>query len=287
MKKLLYAIFSIAIFTACIFSVQAEEYDVENCRKNNCLNFEENYCFAACDAEKFIHDKLALCQDENCRNNWENARAVKTEYYLDYYNNKTVDGSFNYSTFDLSNCEKSCSGYGGAGDEKSCKNECLARQKVKECIIESYTSNQVSTCKNNFLKYYDILNGNQTSDFNYQVCKQQCTSSNMKECESGCYAKEKVEQCKKYCVGVGCAVDCEIKYNFYYEQRLNTYDPYSKFKCGDFYIPYAFPQIVRTIIVILQIATPIIIILLGSIDLFKSETKLEFSVLKVIFAFKI
>ena len=45
---------------------------------------------------------------------------------------------------------------------------------------------------------------------------------------------------------------------------------YQKIQCGDNLIPYAAPQIVRMLYIILQIATPIIIIIFGMIDLLKA-----------------
>lgn len=44
---------------------------------------------------------------------------------------------------------------------------------------------------------------------------------------------------------------------------------YEKIVCGDIEMPYLFPQIVRVFIGILQIAAPVIIIILGSFDLLK------------------
>ena len=44
---------------------------------------------------------------------------------------------------------------------------------------------------------------------------------------------------------------------------------YQKIQCGDELIPYAVPQVVRVIFIILQIATPIIIIIFGMLDFLK------------------
>lgn len=44
---------------------------------------------------------------------------------------------------------------------------------------------------------------------------------------------------------------------------------YTKLQCGDEEMPYVAAQIVRTVIVILEIATPVLIIVLGMVDLLK------------------
>lgn len=45
---------------------------------------------------------------------------------------------------------------------------------------------------------------------------------------------------------------------------------YKKITCGEMEIPYAAPKIVSTLIIGLEIATPILIIIFGSIDLIKA-----------------
>lgn len=49
-----------------------------------------------------------------------------------------------------------------------------------------------------------------------------------------------------------------------------TSKTYKKVQCGDVEAPYIAAQITRTVILVLQIATPVIIIIRGSIDLVKS-----------------
>ena len=48
---------------------------------------------------------------------------------------------------------------------------------------------------------------------------------------------------------------------------LNTYE---KIQCGDSVVPYAAAKLTRKIIIILQVVTPIIIIIIGSLDLVKA-----------------
>lgn len=273
MKKLLYAIFSIAIFTTCVFNVQADE----KC-KTGCNNTPyENNCKAACDAQDFVNEKKNGCSgNQLCMDRWQNLLALKSEFFLQCYQENS-NGGINYCKFDYDQCYNNCPKY---GDSSDCRADCEAKNKIKNCILDAQSSEDTKECKdkyNYYFTYYDNqFSGNVTPNpgvtekFDYETCRKQCTSSNMKECESDCYAQSKVEECKKDCSNGSCTMGCESGYDYYYNQRLNTYDPYSKVQCGDFEIPYAFPQIVRTIIVVLQIATPIIIILLGSIDLFKS-----------------
>ena len=45
---------------------------------------------------------------------------------------------------------------------------------------------------------------------------------------------------------------------------------YAKVVCGDSEIPYFFPKLTRNIIVVLQVAAPVIIILMGSLDVLKA-----------------
>lgn len=50
----------------------------------------------------------------------------------------------------------------------------------------------------------------------------------------------------------------------------NNTNTYKKIACGDTQIPYIAPKIVSTIITVLQIATPILLIIFGSLDLVKA-----------------
>lgn len=52
--------------------------------------------------------------------------------------------------------------------------------------------------------------------------------------------------------------------------KLEGATTYKKVTCGDMQIPYMAPQIVSTVYKLLQIATPIIIIIFGSLDLVKA-----------------
>lgn len=63
-------------------------------------------------------------------------------------------------------------------------------------------------------------------------------------------------------VKADCIGNCEI--------LLAGGNTYSKMQCGDSVIPYMAAQIVRTIILILQVATPIIIIIFGMLDVVKA-----------------
>lgn len=54
------------------------------------------------------------------------------------------------------------------------------------------------------------------------------------------------------------------------QENFLLLDTYQKLVCGDTEVPYVAAQITQTVYMILQIATPIIIILLGMIDLLKA-----------------
>lgn len=54
------------------------------------------------------------------------------------------------------------------------------------------------------------------------------------------------------------------------ETLLAGSNTYAKMQCGDSVVPYVAAKIVRTIILILQIATPIIIIIFGMLDVLKA-----------------
>ena len=63
---------------------------------------------------------------------------------------------------------------------------------------------------------------------------------------------------------------CFLVYFSFSSSIIEASNTYSKVQCGDNVIPYAAPQIVKIIFTILQIATPIIIILFGMIDFLKA-----------------
>lgn len=56
---------------------------------------------------------------------------------------------------------------------------------------------------------------------------------------------------------------------FIYSTTFVQAESYQKIQCGDSFIPYIAPQIVRIVFIILQIATPIIIIIFGMLDFLK------------------
>ena len=279
MKKMLYAIFSIAIFTACSFNVKADEFDYNSCI-NACRGDDERICKASCDARKDIEEKKEGCSgNQLCMDKWEASFPSKRDFYLQCYNG-TSNGKYNYCTHDSNACYSKClaSSY---LDKRNCEADCAAKDKIKKCIVSSYNTSEINKCISQYSEHFKEYQGdvitkpddNTGTSVDYATCKSQCNSSNMQECDSKCYAQSKVQECIDGC-GTStygdCSKVCQESYNFYYNQRFNTYDPYSKVECGDYDIPYAIPQIVRTIIVILQIATPIIIIMLGSVDLVKA-----------------
>lgn len=273
MKKLFYAIFSIAIFTAFSFNIKADEFDIQNC-KNDCKTAGDQYniCMASCDARKNIEEKKEGCSGNSiCIDRWDDSLSSKLQFYLQCYTG-TANGEYNYCTHDSDACYSKCP----RGDDGGCKADCAAKDKVKQCILNAYDKSGITECKAKYNEYLQKENQGSTSakpdtdvEFNYNTCKSKCDSSDH-ECESDCYAQSKVEECKKDCRDGNCERGCEDSYTYYYEQRLNTYNPYSKVQCGELEVPYLIPQIVRTIIVMLQIAAPVIIVILGSIDLFKA-----------------
>ena len=273
MKKLLHTIFSIMIFTVCSLNVKAEQFDYNNCT-NGCRNAGSQYnvCMAGCDARNFIEEKKLGCSGNSlCINKWEDSFTSKRDFYMQCYET-TANSEYNYCKFEYNQCYNSCPTY---GDNRDCKADCNARNNVKTCILNAKNTSEVNECKDKYNDYLqdelkEDLNSTSTSQFDYNTCKSKCTDSNRKECESDCYALNKIEECKKTCPQGGCEYECEKAYESHYQYWLKTYNPYSKVQCGDMEIPYLVPQIVRTIIVFLQIATPIIIVILGSLDLVKA-----------------
>lgn len=272
MKKILCSIFSILVFTAFSLNVKADSFDVQSC-KINCRNSGSQYniCMAGCDAQENIEKQKEGCMGNTiCIDRWENSLASKTQFYLECYEGST--GAINYCTHDSTSCYNSC---GIMGDTRDCRADCAAKDQVIKCIYSAYDAQGIQNCKNNYNYYRDKeYQGNVSpkpeEEFNYETCKNKCTDSNMKECESACYAQNMVNQCLSTCRDLNCERGCKNSYNGYYENRLHTYSPYSKVQCGDVDVPYLVPQIVRTIILVLQIATPIIIVVLGSLDLAKA-----------------
>lgn len=274
MKKVFYAIFSLAIFTALSLNAQADEFNYNSCTKG-CENAGSQYniCMAGCDARNDIETKKEGCSGNSlCIDKWENSRPSKTSFYLQCYTG-TATGKYNYCTHDSNTCYSKCP----QGDDRACKADCAAKDKIKQCIYYSLNDIEITECKSKYSEYYhEEYNGGSTTnpdtddEFSYNVCKSKCTGANKNECESDCYAQNKVQECLKDCRDINCERGCKESYTFYYEQRLNTYNPYSKIECGELEVPYLIPKIVRTIIVILQIATPIIIVILGSLDLVKA-----------------
>ena len=54
------------------------------------------------------------------------------------------------------------------------------------------------------------------------------------------------------------------------EHKLEEKNTYTKLQCGEEEIPYVAAQIVRTAIIVLEIVTPLLIIVLGMVDLLKA-----------------
>lgn len=277
MKKILYAILLGTIFLGIGSSdVKADEFDYNTCTIN-CRNAGDQYnnCMAGCDARKLVEEKKLGCSGNSlCIEKWENSFPIKLEYYIEYYTNSS--NGFNYSRFDYDTCYFNCNLAGSSSG--ACKADCQAREYVQDCIIYAKTSSEVINCKNGYSSKYEyylkengvISSGDIDYDtFDYKKCSEECGTT---ECRNKCYANMKVQECLNNCPyqDSGCSRGCKESYNYYYNQVTDTSSTYAKIKCGDGYIPYIIPQIVRTIIVILQIATPLIIIFLGSLDLVKA-----------------
>lgn len=270
MKKVIYAlIFSLLVFNVSNYKVKAEEFDYNKCMLDCSTAGDKKACNASCevrknasdDAKKFIEEKKELCNgDASCERKWENAYSIKFDYFLDYYTGFSSEyGEFNYSTFDYDNCWFNCQSSGEYS--KYCKSNCQAREEVQMCILDAVTAEGVKACKKKYDTFYQEKleeNGVVTPeeddgpivDEKYKEMMQYCNKTCSKTCE-----KDQTNTCSRYC----------------YQDCMKNYGKtYAKIQCGDSEVPYIIPQIVRTIILILQIAAPLIIIIIGSLDFVKA-----------------
>ena len=129
--------------------------------------------------------------------------------------------------------------------------------------INTSTDNQSGSSNSTYTSNID-------NQYTTEMCMRSCMQGNGRDpsyCENAC---EVAKSCVFRCSSAGAKVDNCI--NTCEKDAFNedTVSIYTKIVCGDIKIPYAIPQMVRTIIIILQIATPIIIIILGSVDLLKA-----------------
>ena len=141
MKKVLYAVFSIAIFTA--FNSNIKAFDYENCIYD-CRNAGSQYnaCMASCDANKLIEEKKVSCLGATeCINKWENSFSSKQQFFLQCYTG-TSDGSYNYCKHDSDACYDSCP---ILGDSSACKADCFAKDEVKSCILKSLNQSELNS----------------------------------------------------------------------------------------------------------------------------------------------
>jgi len=250
MKKLLCFMFCIFAFMISFVSVKAitieEDFDYNKCNLN-CSSAGSNskYCMAECSAKNYIKENQPNCTSDECYR-------IKYNYYLDFYDSSNVS-DFNYSTFDYVSCKMGCT-------SNSCNAYCDAREDTRKCILKSYSNLQVDNCKNNYEKLlndynikYGVISGNDNKDDDNNH-NSEALNRCSKECSKKCENEYNPSECVRYCYN-----DCV---NF-----INN--PPEKIQCGDFKVPYIFAQITSTIVTILKIATPIIVILLGSIDFAK------------------
>ena len=241
MKKLLCFVFCVFAFMVSFVRVEAKTVDYERECSFECRDSGSsyNYCLSSCAAKKYIEEYQPECTRDECYK-------IKYNYYLDYYDSSNVSG-FNYSTFDYDSCKMECR-------DNSCNAYCDAREDTRKCILNSYSNLQFESCKNNYQTKlndynikYGVTSGNDNDDNQNLEALNKCSNKCSKECEND-------SECHRYC----------------YDKCVDAINnPPKKIQCGDFKVPYLFAKITSTIVTILKIATPIIVILLGSIDFAK------------------
>ena len=238
-----------------------EEFNYNDCKLScSTAGSEVVYCKAGCDARNFVKGELSKCLTDSCRNTWysETVYQLKYKYYIDYYKGTSSDGGFNYSTFDYGKCTLGCKSAGS--ETNNCMAGCEAREITQYCILNATSQNIVDTCKNNFQDLYESKREEYNGTFDSTdepSLSQQCSN----QCSAECEFEDNRLECYRYCYD-----DCIKEGNVKGETPAWN----EKFQCGDFKIPYLFVSIVNTVITIIKIAVPVIIIILGSLDLLKA-----------------
>ena len=164
-----------------------------------------------------------------------------------------VKALINHEQMDV--CTNTCLNSGSGMNANECKVWCASNiysefsNMINGC--KSFSGTAQDSCRESVLKQY-LEKNNITSDNN--LCIDSCIDlSNM----SG-------SQCSTWCIAYFDGLDGVIG-NSNVDLSWND-----KIQCGDFKVPYIFVSIVNSVITIIKIAVPIIIIILGSLDLLKA-----------------